>query len=129
MHIRAGLTESKNRLRDARRKRRRRSEANLQLADFTQLRTPGNISGLVDLCQHQPCFVEKQPPGFAQLDTPVGAFEKTRAQFLLQRLNLLAERRLRNPQRLGCAAKMQLLGNRDEVTQMTQFHAASIKSF
>jgi hypothetical protein len=45
-----------------------------------------------------------------------------RAQLLLQRLDLLAQRRLRDAQHLGGAAKVQLFGDGDEVAQMTQFH-------
>ena len=47
---------------------------------------------------------------------------------MLQRLNLLAQRRLRNAQQLSGTAKVQLFGNGDEVAQVAQFHTNPIES-
>jgi hypothetical protein len=84
-----------------------------------QLRATGHIRSFVDLRQHLPRLVEKQAPCFAQLDPTVGTLEQPRAQLLLQGLNLLAQRRLGDPQGQRRTAKMQLLGHGDEVAQMT----------
>ena len=53
---------------------------------------------------------------------------KPRADFLLQRLDLLAQRRLRDAQHLCGAAEVQFFGDGDEVAQMTQFHENPIRS-
>jgi hypothetical protein len=45
-------------------------------------------------------------------------------QFPLQILDLAAQRGLRNPQALRRLAKIELLGNREEVSEMTKFHGA-----
>ncbi|MCY1182798.1 hypothetical protein D9M73_233760 [compost metagenome] len=86
------------------------------------MRAPRQQHGLVDLLADRPRLVEEQPPGRGQGDAAVGAVEQARADFLFQRLDLLAQRRLGNAQLSGGAAEMQLLGDGDEVTQVTQLH-------
>ena len=57
-----------------------------------------------------------------QLDPPAGAIEQAGAERGLQRLDLLAQRRLRQfqpPRRVGEAA---LLGDRDEITELPEVH-------
>jgi hypothetical protein len=122
VHRRETLAKRENRLGNGRVERRRRGEADLQFTQLTQLRTPGHIRRFVDLGQHQPRLFEEQSTGLAQLDPTIGAFEQPRAHLLLQRLNLLAQRWLRDAQHLGGAAEMQFFGDGDEVAQMTQFH-------
>ena len=128
MHRRERLPEGKNRLRNAGAERRRGGKADLQFAQFTQLRPPRHVGGLVDLRQHPTGLFEKQAPGFTEGDAAVGALEQTSPQFLLQRLYLLAQRWLRDAQQLGGTAKVQFFGHGDEVAQMTQFHTLSNES-
>ncbi|MNG11410.1 hypothetical protein D3C84_949530 [compost metagenome] len=122
MNGRKALAEGVDGLGDTGIERRRRGEADFHLAQLTQLRTPGNVGGLVDLSQDQARFFEKQPPRFTELDPTIGTFEQTCAQFLFKGLDLLAQRRLGDPQILRSPAKMQLLGDGNEVAQVTQFH-------
>ncbi len=125
VHRGKALAKGMQRLGDPRRERRRRGEADLHLAQLTQLRTPGNIRGLFHLGQDLARFVEEQAPGLAQLDPAVGALEQARAQFLLQGLDLLTQWRLRNAQLLGSTTEVQFFGHSDEIPQMTQFHGPS----
>ena len=50
------------------------------------------------------------------------AVEQRDAQLLLQRTDLLRQRRLRHRQALGSAAEMQLLGNGHEIAKLAQIH-------
>jgi len=128
MHRRECLAEGKDRLGNAGVERRRRGEADLQFTQFPQLRTPRHICRLVDLGQHQPCLLQEQAPGLAQLDPTIGTLEQACAQLVFQRLYLLAQGRLRDAQHLRGAAEVQLFGNGDEVAQMAKFHASLIRS-
>ena len=128
MHRRECLAKGKNGLGDAGVERRRRGKANLQFAQLAQLRTPGHVGGLVDLGQHPPRLFQEQSSGLAKRYPTVGAIEQTRPQFLLQCLDLLAQRWLGYAQHLRRPAKMQLFGHGNEVAQMAQFHTTSIKS-
>ncbi|MNH21437.1 hypothetical protein D3C79_812460 [compost metagenome] len=92
------------------------------------MRTSGDIGSLVDLRQHQPCLFEEQAPGLAELDPTIGTLEQACPQLLFQGLDLLAQRRLGDPQVLRRPAKMQLFGDGDEVAQVTQFHGSSNRS-
>jgi hypothetical protein len=45
-----------------------------------------------------------------------------RADFLLELSDLLAQRRLLDPEARGGAREVQFLGNRDKIAEMAQFH-------
>jgi hypothetical protein len=64
----------------------------------------------------------KEPPGFGQLDAAWIADEQRRADFALEFEDLLAQRRLGDPQVGRRIREMQMLGHRKEVTQLTKFH-------
>src|SRR5690606_30158769 len=106
--------------------RRRRGEADLQLADLALFGAPHHVHRATDLGQDLPGFLEKQPAGVGQRHMPVAALEQAHAQLLLQRLDLLAQWRLGNAQQFGGPAEMQLLGDGDEIAQVTQLHEPSI---
>jgi hypothetical protein len=55
-----------------------------------------------------------------QLDAAAGAAKELHAEASLQSLDLLAERRLRDAEACGRASEVQLLGDRDEVAQMSE---------
>ncbi len=116
------LAKCMNGLGDLRRERGGRGEADFHLAQLTQLRTARDIGRFFHLRHDLPGLVEEQPPGLAQFDPTIGPLEQPRPQLLLQGLDLLAKWRLGDPQMLGGAAKVQLFGNGDEITQMAQFH-------
>lgn len=101
-----------------------------RLAQFPQVGPTRQQHRLVYLGQHLAGLVEEQPAGVGEFDAAVGALEQARTDFLLQRLDLLAQRRLGDPQALGGAAEVQLLGDGDEIAQVPEFHAAPpIRSF
>ena len=57
-----------------------------------------------------------------QLHTPAVAGEQLRPHRGFKLLDVQAERRLRDGQALGRAAKVQLFGQHEEITQVTKFH-------
>jgi hypothetical protein len=75
---------------------------------------------LLDALDDATRLVEQQRAGGRQLDAPRGADEQLDAQRGLERLDALAERRLRDVQARGGAAEVQLLGDGDEVAQVAQ---------
>src|SRR4051812_24003838 len=79
----------------------------------------------VRLSQHPSRLLEHGSARGCERDLPLGAVEEPHAQFLLELANLLTDRRLRHMETLCRSAEVQLLGNRDEVPQMTQFHSRS----
>jgi hypothetical protein len=79
----------------------------------------------------KPIFSSPNSPSCArraQFDPTIGTLEQSRTHFLLQGLDLLAQRRLRDAKRLRSAAEVQFFGDSNEVTQMTQFHENPIRS-
>jgi hypothetical protein len=75
VHRREALTKRKNRLGNGRVEWCRRSEADLQLTQFTKLCPPCHICRFVDLSQHQPRLFQKQPTGLTEFDPTIGPFE------------------------------------------------------
>ena len=55
-------------------------------------------------------------------DASLGPVEQPDAELLLELADLLADRGLRHVQALRRAAEVQLLRDRDEVPQVTEFH-------
>ncbi|MNN84544.1 hypothetical protein D3C81_2017180 [compost metagenome] len=90
------------------------------------MRTARNIGRLLYLRKYLTGFLEEQPTGLTQLDPTIGTFEQARAQFLFKGLDLLAQRWLRDAQLLSRPPEVQLFGNGNEVTQVAQFHEASL---
>ncbi|MNN04923.1 hypothetical protein D3C81_1176640 [compost metagenome] len=128
MHVRAGQTEGLDRPRDGRGEGRRGGEAHLEFAQLAALGAAGDGHRPLQLGQHLTRLGQEQPAGLAQRHSAVGALEQAHAQLLLQRLDLLAQRRLGNAQLQGGAAEVQLFGNGDEIAQVAEFHDASIES-
>ena len=63
------------------------------------------------------------PPEFREHDAPPSPLEQRLAEFVLEGLNLAAERRLRDAQPLGGAGDVLLFGDGDEVLELLQAHA------
>jgi len=61
-------------------------------------------------------------PDRRECDMALGADEQPDAEFGLQRLDGLAERRLRHRQSLGGSTEMQLLRHGEEIAQLPQIH-------
>ena len=121
MHVGMLLPECAQITRHRADKRRRRGETDGQFSRFAALQTCRLFRRTIHLVDHLPGLFQEHFAGLRQADVAVVARQQTRADHLFQRLYLLAERRLRNPQALGGAAKVQLFRNGDKVTQVAQF--------
>ena len=71
-------------------------------------------------------FIQEHPARVSQVHRTRGALQQTQFEFVLQRLDLRAKRRLGQAQALGGAPEIQLLGHRHKVAQMSQFHCIDI---
>ena len=74
----------------------------------------------VNLGERSPCAREQGGSGRRQLDMPGGPDEEHEPELALEIPDRPRKRRLRHVQALGGAAEVQLLGNRDEVPQLSQ---------
>ena len=61
-------------------------------------------------------------PAGRELDAPARPDQQREPELVLERADLLAQRRLGDVQALGGAAEVQLLRDRDEVAKLAQFH-------
>jgi hypothetical protein len=57
------------------------------------------------------------------VDVSAVAHEKLSPELTFEIADLLRQRRTRNVEPLGGPTEMQVLGNRDEVAQLSEFHA------
>ena len=111
---------------DARHERRGGGKAERQPPKLAPMRKTGRARRAFGLRQSRAGFGEKQSARFRQPDTATGPVEQPRAEFRLERPDLLAERRLRNRQALGRATEMHFLRHADEIAQMPEVHRRSI---
>jgi hypothetical protein len=75
------------------------------------------------------CIDQERLSGFGEQHTVPRAPKKTHAEFGFQGVNLLTQRRLANPQALGCSRYVALLGHCEEVPNMSQFHADIFETY
>jgi hypothetical protein len=68
------------------------------------------------------CVWQQHPSGRGQFNVSSISYEQRRAHALLERLDLLRERRRGDVQAFGRSREVQLLGNRDEVPKQSQLH-------
>ena len=115
MHVREVTAKRRQGLRDGADKRGRRGKPDAQFTGFPQVEPLCAGGGVVNHAQNLSAVGQKLPACRRQAHATVGAGEKTGANLLLQDLNLLAERRLRNVQARGGAAKMEFFCHRDKV--------------
>jgi hypothetical protein len=73
------------------------------------------------------CFRQKHFAGVRQLDPTWHPPEKGRTQFFFQRSYLLAKRRLSNANLFGGASKIHFFGDRQKISNVTQFHIHLLK--
>ena len=102
---------------------RRGHESDRDAAGLAAGCRPPEIRGLFRMHDHHARPLEKCPPFCRHFDAPARAVKQFQPKLPFQRPDLLAERRLGQPQPPGRAPEMQLLGHGDEVAQMPQFHA------
>ena len=101
---------------------RRADEADRQPADLAALHAPRLARRVLDRVEDLARAHEERRAGRGQLDLALVAQQQLRADLLLERADLLAQRRLGHVQALGRAAEVQLLGDGDEVAQVAELH-------
>jgi len=72
--------------------------------------------------EQRPDVREQRRTGRGERDRAAVADEQPNAQILLERLDLLRQRRSRDQQTCRRPAEIELLGHRHEVPQLAQFH-------
>ena len=78
--------------------------------------------GRLDLRERAPRTGHQPLPGRGQGDVPRGAVDERDADLVLEALDLLRERGLRDVQARRRAREVPLVGERDQVAQLAQFH-------
>ncbi len=98
----------------------------------------GNLSdfaGGLTTCRQRRVFRRAEEPTRIPQQAPTGrrqrnlmsrSIEEASSDICFERPNLTAQRRLRNAQRIGGAAKVQPFSDRNEGSKMTKLHAAVI---
>jgi hypothetical protein len=81
------------------------------------------VADLVDLPHDTGGACQQQAAGFGQHHSPTAAGEQFRAQFVLQQLDLAAQRRLRDPELIGGFAQAAEFGYATECPELTEIHA------
>ncbi|ANZ37327.1 hypothetical protein BBK82_15920 [Lentzea guizhouensis] len=79
----------------------------------------------LDAAQRAPGLRQEGPPGLGQLDLAGGAQEQRRAELDLQRADRRGEAGLGDVHPLGGAGEVALLGDREEVLELPEFHDSS----
>src|SRR3954451_9931147 len=77
------------------------------------------------MAQDMPGLLEQRPSGDGEHDAARRAVEQPHAELLLELADLLADRGLGDVEAIRRTAEVQLLRDRDEVPQVTEFHARS----
>ena len=93
------------------------------LPDLPAMRARGHQPRALGLGDGGARLGQEKAAGFGQRHGTAGAVEQAHLQLLLQRADLLAERRLGHAEAFRGAAEVQFLGHGDEVAEVTQFHA------
>jgi hypothetical protein len=75
--------------------------------------------GVIDLGEDRPCALEVGAAGRGEVDTPGGAMKQVHAELGLELADLLGQRRLGHVQPLRGAAEVTLLGDSDEVPEVS----------
>jgi hypothetical protein len=96
-----------------------------ELPDLSTIRPSHGSGGLLGLRDHGSGFGEEHSTGISQLDVACGPVEEGRLQFGLETPNLLAQGRLRYMELRRGPPEVELIGDREEIPQMTQLHDGS----
>ena len=98
-------------------------EGDPDLAGLAPGRAPDLVARVVELREDRAGLLQEEAPRLREPDAPPVPFEQRRAQLVLDRLDLLAERRLAHVQAARGPAEVELLGDGDEVAQLADVHA------
>ncbi len=99
-------------------------KADTQPGLFALADTPRAVADLVQLFEQHIGVLKEKPPGLSQPQRSA-PFQQNHAQFVLQLLDLPAQRRLGDVQAFGGAGEVQGFTQHLEIAQMTQFHDGS----
>ena len=102
-----------------------RGQGQAQRAAAQVLHVMHGSPGGLQVLQGTPGIGDIGLAGIGQAHAAPGTVEQRRSQGLLQLLDLLRQGRLRHVQRLGGAGEVAVLGNGQQVTDMTQEHDGS----
>lgn len=122
LHRGMALAVAAQRGRQPHRQHRRRRKANVQLAELARGRALHLVSRELDRRENTARLDQEMAPRLREMHAPLVTLEQRHAELLLQRADLGAQRRLRDVKSLSRAREAKLLGNGDEVSEMTQFH-------
>jgi hypothetical protein len=84
------------------------------------------LHGFIGALEDGPGFDEKNTPRFGEAEGLGFVFEECDAEFILEIADLAAKRGLGNVQAGGGARDVLFFGNGDEISQVAEFHWASI---
>lgn len=104
----------------------RRDEAQHDASRRCPARRLDIVADLVDLPDDTSRSRKKKPAGLGQHHTAAVPAEQLGAQFMLEKLDLTAERGLRYPQRIGSFAEASELRHAIEGPELTEIHLANL---
>ena len=96
--------------------------ADLDCSAFSLLRVPGNILGVAGLHDEFSRFFQKGMTSLGELNFALVAHKEGNTKIFLQLADLATERRLGNVQLLCRLPEVEVLGDRNKVPYVTQFH-------
>ena len=108
------------------REQRRADEVDAQVAGLAGVDPARGGDRAVELAQQLTGVAQERLPGGRELHPAAGPRQQLAAELFLQRADLLAEWRLGDVQPRGGAAEVQLLRDRDEISQLAQFHGDTL---
>ena len=94
-------------------------------ADLPELSALDTLCSTYALCNLRNCragIAKELRAGRSELNATTSPQEQLNASFLFQRANLLTQGRLRHVQSTSGSPEMQLFGDRDEISEVTQLH-------
>ncbi|MCP2203550.1 hypothetical protein LX90_007275 [Lentzea flava] len=83
------------------------------------------VLGRLDAAERAPGLWQQCPSGLGQLDLAGGAQEQRRAELDLQRADRRRQARLRDVHPARCPREVALVGDREEVFELSEFHYSS----
>jgi hypothetical protein len=82
----------------------------------------GRLKCVIEVAEHCAGIIEESATSVSQLNTPRLPSKELYIHFLLDRLDLSAERRLLHAEPLRSARDVPFLGDSDEIPEVSQFH-------
>jgi hypothetical protein len=128
LECRHSCCEALQRLRHDRGKRRG-DVADPHVTDRAVVGSTGRHSRHLRPLEHPACLSQECGSGVGQRDLAARAIEQLQAEVLLELADLLADRRLGHVQLLRGTADVQLLLDRNEISELPKFHSPDPRPF